>query len=109
MNENDRPAVPFSAEMFAAMREVAPYRSRLHSRLVFDIDLDHTGNDVWGGVEQVRIEAGRLPLAGTAVFRRRSRFETVERITLHGTAADIGEQLGHYVIQHGATPAPATT
>lgn len=107
MNESNS-VERFSAAAFAAVQEVAPYRASLRARLVVDVELDRTGDDVRGYVVgPVRIEDGAL--VATAEFYRRSRFQVVEWIALHGTAGEVGAQLGRYVVEHGAAPARVTT
>lgn len=112
MNKNqNREAFQFTCDAFDALRIRVPGRCQLeHDSGVFGIffvDLDQTGNDLHGYVEQVRRETGCDPLVGSATFGRRIRFTEVERIELHGTAAEIGEELARYAIAHGARPASA--
>jgi hypothetical protein len=112
MNQQHQITIQFTREIFAALRARAPYGTDLaHNPLggTIFVRLDRTGNDVHGYVEQVRREPGCDPLVGTATFGRRAGFDEVERIELHGTATEIGEELADYVIDHGATPAPGIT
>ena len=100
-------AIQFTSDVFAALRTSAPYGSDLAPNplggTIF-VTLDCTGNDVIGHVKQVRREPGCDQLVGTAIFRRRVRFDEVERIELNGTATEIGQELATCAIAYGATP-----